>query len=389
MEGSRLAGRGEEEAAAEGLSVAVNAARVQLLQGMPIFGALSEGALDCLLHSAASVVRRAGECYFREGDQHAQSIYVVERGAVRVQKHWRGGDWTLKELGVGDCFGEMALLDLEPRSASVCAVTDDTCAIEFGADALHRLFSQDPEQFALLQMNIAREVCRRLRVADEMLLGVRVERAAAMVNPFDERAPRLLFDKGEKELALLELGWAKAALYFRTGWHFGHNRGSMRMRGLVAIHEELDARRARFERGSKAELLHAILICANENLPLPTWLALAFAETFGAFIDVANPTASLDEAFGTQRPGKKGAADKRDWELGSQLYAAAFTTAVEDESIQSLDALLTTVLSKKRWGVAKTKARKLLLQIDETQCELSASDGLSRFLELRRKQVHR
>lgn len=152
----------------------MNAARIELLQGMPIFGALREDALECLLAGAASVVRDAGACYFREGDEHAQSVFVVERGGVRVQKRWQGGEWALKELGVGDCFGEMALLDLEPRSATVCAVADDTCAIEFGTEALHRLFSHDAEQFALLQMNIAREVCRRLRVADEMLLAVRV-----------------------------------------------------------------------------------------------------------------------------------------------------------------------------------------------------------------------
>jgi CRP/FNR family cyclic AMP-dependent transcriptional regulator len=151
----------------------VNAARIELLQGMPIFGALREDALECLLAGAAAVVRNAGEAYFREGDRSAQSVYVVERGGVRVQKRWQGGEWVLKELGVGDCFGEMSLLDLEPRSASVCAIADDTCAIQFGAEALHRLFSHDPEQFALLQMNIAREVCRRLRAADEMLLGVR------------------------------------------------------------------------------------------------------------------------------------------------------------------------------------------------------------------------
>lgn len=106
MEGGRRTGGREEGAGAESLSVAlvVNAARVQLLQGMPIFGALSEGALDCLLASAASVVRQAGECYFREGEHHAQSIYVVERGGVRVLKHWQGGEWPLNELGVGDCF---------------------------------------------------------------------------------------------------------------------------------------------------------------------------------------------------------------------------------------------------------------------------------------------
>lgn len=214
-----------------------------------------------------------------------------------------------------------------------------------------------------------------------------VEGAAAPVNPFDERVPELLFDEGEKELATLELGWAKTALHFRTGRHFGHSRGSIRARSLVAIHQELDARRARFERGSKVELLHAILICANENLPMPTWLASAFGAAFGAYINVADPTASLDEAFGTLRPGKKGTADKRDWELGSQLYSAAFKVAVQDESVESLDAVLTTVLAQKHWGIGKTKARKLLLQLDETYRELSTSQGLSRFLELRRKQV--
>jgi hypothetical protein len=219
--------------------------------------------------------------------------------------------------------------------------------------------------------------------------GSTVKGAAAPVNPFDERAPELLFNEVEKELAGLEVGWAKTALYFRTGWHFGHNGGSIRTRSLVAIHEELDARRVRFERGSKIELLHAMLICANENLPMPTWLALAFGAVFGAYINVANPTASLDEAFGTLRPGKKGTADKRDWELGSQLYSAAFKAAVQDASLSSLDAVLTLVLAQKHWGIGKTKARKLLLQIDETRRELSTSQGLSRFLELRRKQVQR
>ena len=219
--------------------------------------------------------------------------------------------------------------------------------------------------------------------------GSTVKGAAAPVDPFDERAPELLFDEGEKALAGLEAGWAKSALYFRTGWHFGHDRGSIRTRSLVAIHEELDARRTRFECGNKIELLHAILICANENLPMPTWLALAFGDVFGQYINVANPIDSLDETFGTRRPGKKGTAAKRDWELGSQLYSAAFKATVQDESLASLDAVLTLVLAQKQWGIGKTKARQLMLEIEKTQRELSTSQGLSRFLELRRKQVQR
>ena len=74
----------------------------------------------------------------------------------------------LRVLEPGDCFGEMALLDLFPRSASVRA-QDPSRALEITAADLLRLFEHDVEQFALVQMNIAREMCRRLRETDEML----------------------------------------------------------------------------------------------------------------------------------------------------------------------------------------------------------------------------
>jgi CRP-like cAMP-binding protein len=75
----------------------------------------------------------------------------------------------------------MALLDLFPRSASVRAV-DDCRAIEIGSAALYRLFEHDAEQFALIQMNIAREVCRRLRATDERLF--QLQRGVALEPDF-------------------------------------------------------------------------------------------------------------------------------------------------------------------------------------------------------------
>jgi len=80
----------------------------------------------------------------------------------------RGRELPLRELGVGDCFGEMALLDLFPRSASVRAV-EDCRAMALKPDHLYRLYEHDPGQFAMVQMNIAREMSRRLREADEQL----------------------------------------------------------------------------------------------------------------------------------------------------------------------------------------------------------------------------
>jgi CRP-like cAMP-binding protein len=104
--------------------------------------------------------------YFFHQDDAAHSMFVLEAGQVAVLRRWEGQHLTLGHLREGDCFGEMALIDLLPRSATVQAV--DTCnAIELSTDTFHRLAQVDLEQFALLHMNIARELSRRLRVADD------------------------------------------------------------------------------------------------------------------------------------------------------------------------------------------------------------------------------
>jgi len=146
--------------------------RIELLQRMPVFGAIGDDALAFLLGQARDVVVHAGAYFFRERDA-ADSMFVLEAGRVSVIKGWQGRDYVLHTLASGDCFGEMALMDLCPRSASVRA--DEDCrAIEFGSSALLRLFERDAEQFALIQMNIGREVCRRLRATDELLFRVRM-----------------------------------------------------------------------------------------------------------------------------------------------------------------------------------------------------------------------
>jgi len=143
--------------------------RVELLQSMPIFGAIRDDALQFLLEQAREVLVPAGEYFFRENDE-ASSMFVLETGSAVVIKGWQSNDTLLHRLRAGDCFGEMALMDLFPRSASVRAV-EDCQAIELTTADLLRLFERDAEQFALIQMNIGREVCRRLRATDELLFN--------------------------------------------------------------------------------------------------------------------------------------------------------------------------------------------------------------------------
>jgi CRP/FNR family cyclic AMP-dependent transcriptional regulator len=141
--------------------------RIGLLQGMPIFGALREESLITLLRHAHDVAVPAGAYFFHENDK-ADSMFVLESGRASVIKSWQSREVILHQMIAGDCFGEMALMDLFPRSASVRA-DEDCISIEIGTGDLLQLFELDVEQFALLQMNIGREVCRRLRATDELL----------------------------------------------------------------------------------------------------------------------------------------------------------------------------------------------------------------------------
>ena len=142
-------------------------AHLELLQQMPIFGGIREDSLTALLGGARTVTRRSREFFFEERDP-ADSMFVLESGRASVIKSWRRRAVVLHRFSDGDCFGEMALMDFSPRSASVRADTD-CLAIEIGAADLLHLFEYDMEQFAIVQMNIGREVCRRLRVTDDAL----------------------------------------------------------------------------------------------------------------------------------------------------------------------------------------------------------------------------
>ena len=147
-------------------------ARIELLQSMPIFGGVRANIIQFLLGLCPVESVPKHEFFFREGDQ-ADSMFVLEAGKADVLKSWQGQDCLLRTLNQGDCFGEMAVMDLCPRSASVRAVEDCT-AIRISAANLYQVYSQDLKQFALIQMNMGREVCRRLRELDDRLFSARI-----------------------------------------------------------------------------------------------------------------------------------------------------------------------------------------------------------------------
>ena len=77
---------------------------------------------------------------------------------------------VLTRLKPGDCFGEMAIIDFSPRSATARAVVESQ-ALEVSMDGLLALYQSDVEQFAMIHMNMARELSRRLRQLGDRLRG--------------------------------------------------------------------------------------------------------------------------------------------------------------------------------------------------------------------------
>jgi CRP-like cAMP-binding protein len=141
--------------------------RVQILQEMPFFNGVDESTVEHLLQGARIREVSRGDAVFREGELDT-SVYVLEHGRVSVYRHWKGKNYKLRELGKGDCFGEMALMDFKQRSATVVADTDCTL-IQITAAQLGELYSTHPDQYTLIQINLGREVSKRLRESDQRL----------------------------------------------------------------------------------------------------------------------------------------------------------------------------------------------------------------------------
>lgn len=162
-----MSGSGQPRGGAAPSASPAAAERVSLSR-VAIFGALSPSALELLESRMERVEVPAGGVFFSE-DELGDSLYLLDSGRVAVERSRGGVSVVLAELGAGECFGEMALVAIMPRSATIRAV-ERSCARRLRSRDLHALLQRDAEQFTLLQMNLGREIARRLRSADDLLL---------------------------------------------------------------------------------------------------------------------------------------------------------------------------------------------------------------------------
>ena len=127
--------------------------KVLLLKAVSIFEGIPHGVLLSVATLLTGRWLAAGEVIFRKGDP-GDSLYVIGEGRVSVHDGVR----TIRELSQSEFFGELSLLDSEPRSASVTAL-DRTLVFRLAQESFYALVSEQP----VIAHAINRELCRKIR----------------------------------------------------------------------------------------------------------------------------------------------------------------------------------------------------------------------------------
>lgn len=160
---------------------------IPILQRVPLFSQLSAVELQRVVDVARERAYPRNSVILFEDDP-GDALYVVANGQVKVVLIGEDGrEVILSVMGPGEFFGEMSLLDDEPRSAHVIAMEDSSLAVLRREDFEGLLTSSPQIALALL-----RELSRRLRRADEKV-------GSLVLLDVQGRVARLLLDMAGEE----------------------------------------------------------------------------------------------------------------------------------------------------------------------------------------------
>lgn len=117
--------------------------------GSHLFKTLDEEGLERLIQGATLVSYHPGQLVVREGDP-GEALYLVRQGKVRVYTIRDDEEIDLAVLGAGACFGEVALLSGQPRTATVVAM-EPTTMLCFHKRQIDEILAAYPKVKALLE----------------------------------------------------------------------------------------------------------------------------------------------------------------------------------------------------------------------------------------------
>jgi CRP/FNR family cyclic AMP-dependent transcriptional regulator len=129
-----------------------------MLEDVAIFSGLSPTELELLEHHMVTRSFKKNTIIINEGDE-ASTFFIIITGAIKVfLSNEEGKEIIINAQGPGDHFGELALLDGAPRSASVITTEKSTIGV-ISKEDFHHVLSRNTD----LALNLIRELTRRVR----------------------------------------------------------------------------------------------------------------------------------------------------------------------------------------------------------------------------------
>ena len=139
--------------------------RLRFLKSVPFFEDLFLEELMVIEEALWQEEFLTSETIFEEGDR-GNKFYMIYEGVVGLYSGPRGQQKLLVKLNPGDYFGEMALFDDAPRSAT--AVSETPCRVlTLVKEQFHELMIQRPETL----FHVCKALCKRLRQTNLLLTG--------------------------------------------------------------------------------------------------------------------------------------------------------------------------------------------------------------------------
>ena len=179
---------------------------IDTLRQVPLFESLDDDAAKQLCELLETLDCEAQKVMFRAGDA-GDAMYLIERGKVRIYVQATDGhEVTLTDLGRGDFFGEMALLDGQRRSANAVIAEDARLAVLSREHFLSFIMGGNPN--VALEMLTA--LANRLRHTDELLRHSTTrnvnEEEAAQLTMADRAADKIAEFGGSWKFIIFEIG---------------------------------------------------------------------------------------------------------------------------------------------------------------------------------------
>ncbi|MFO0596926.1 MAG: cyclic nucleotide-binding domain-containing protein [Myxococcaceae bacterium] len=144
------------------------------LPSIAIFGGLEEKTLKRLIELLGEHRVEIGDEICKQGDS-GRAMFLVRHGEVVVCRDGEGGRrMKMIRLGPGEFFGEMTLIDIQKRSATVVA-EQPSLLFSLGNRDLYKLYQEDVSGYVMILQNLCRELSRRLRVTNQRLQDMAAE----------------------------------------------------------------------------------------------------------------------------------------------------------------------------------------------------------------------